>query len=158
AHSVSELRDKLRRRAEKLADIDTVVARLKEHGYLNDRQFAENYAARRLDSEGLGKMRVVRDLRQRRVAGGVAGKGAEKALNGVDEVQLIEQYLARKYRNKQLDRLLADPKELASAYRRLRYAGFTSGNAIRVLKSHARQAELLESLEGDEDQAAGSAE
>jgi regulatory protein len=68
AHSTGELREKLRRRAERQVDVDAVLAKLKESGYLNDRRFAENYASARLENQGLGKMRVLRDLRQRRVA------------------------------------------------------------------------------------------
>ena len=66
AHSAGELRDKLRRRGRE-EDVEAVMASLKEAGYLDDRQFAENYAATRLQNH-LGKMRVIRDLRQRRVA------------------------------------------------------------------------------------------
>jgi hypothetical protein len=36
---------------------------------------------------------------------------------------------------------------LASAHRKLRLAGFSSGNAIRVLKRHAAEAEKLEGME-----------
>jgi regulatory protein len=95
-------------------------------------------------------MRVLRDLRQRRVAPQVAEQAANRAFEGVDEVALIEQFLERKYRNKPLATLREDPKELASAYRRLRYAGFSSGNSIRVLKRYASEAEALESLESPE--------
>jgi hypothetical protein len=44
---------------------------------------------------------------------------------------------------------LRDEKHLASAYRKLRYAGFGSGNAIRVLKRYAERADELESLEDE---------
>jgi len=57
---------------------------------------------------------------------------------------VIEQFLARKYRGKNLAELLAEEKHLASAYRRLRTAGFGAGNSIRVLKRYAAQADLLE--------------
>jgi regulatory protein len=150
AHSISEIREKLRRRAGKLGDVDQVMARLKEHGFLDDRRFAEHFASRRVEGGGLGKMRVLRDLRQRRVAPQVAEQAANRAFEGVDEVALIEQFLERKYRNKPLATLREDPKELASAYRRLRYAGFSSGNSIRVLKRYASEAEALESLESPE--------
>jgi regulatory protein len=62
AHSSGELREKLRRRAQSDEDVDAVLAKLKESGYLNDQRFAENYATARLEDQGLGKMRVLRDL------------------------------------------------------------------------------------------------
>ena len=145
--SISELRLKLQRRAAEPGDIDQVIVKLKEYGYLNDAQLAENFAAARRDNEGFGKSRVIRDLRRRRVAPAVAEKAVAKAYEGVDETTAIEQYLGRKYRNKNLKELLSEDKNLASAYRRLLYAGFSSGTSIRVLKRYASGADELESLE-----------
>ena len=81
ALSVSELRDKLTRRAADPADVDPVLARLKEAGYLNDKQFSESYASWRRDDGGFGKTRVLRDLMARRVAPAVARQAAETAVN-----------------------------------------------------------------------------
>jgi regulatory protein len=150
AHSTAELREKLRRRAERAEDIDVVLAKLKELGYLDDRRFAESYAASRLENQGLGKMRVLRDLRQRRVAPKLAEQVTEKTYQETNETELIEDFLKRRYRGKQLGEFLSVEKNLAAAYRRLRYAGFRAGASIRVLKQYAKQAEELEGLEADE--------
>jgi regulatory protein len=147
AHSTGELREKLRRRAERAEDVDAVLAKLKELGYLDDKRFAESYAAARLENQGLGKMRVLRDLRQRRIAPQLAEQVAEKTYQETDETKLIEDFLKRKYRGKKLGEFLGEEKNLAGAYRRLRYAGFSAGASIRVLKRYARQAEELEGLE-----------
>ena len=153
AHSVGELRDKLRRRAERIEDVEAVLAKLKEAGYLDDRRYAEYYAAARLENEGLGKMRVLRDLRQRRVAGNLAEQVTEAAYQDTDETKLIEAFLARKYRGKQLRTFLKEEKNLASAFRRLRYAGFSAGASIRVLKRYAQQPDVLDALESEENEA-----
>ncbi len=149
AQSVSELRDKLRRKAAHREDIDDVLRRLKDAGFVNDQRFAESFAAWRRENQGLGKTRVVRDLLTRRVAPAVAAKAADAAFAGVDEIQMIEQFLARKFRGKNLRVLLKEEKHLASAFRKLRGAGFSPGNAIRVLKRYAAEADRLEEL-GDE--------
>ena len=47
AQSVGELREKLRRRAALMGDVDEVLAQLKDTGYLNDRRFAEGFGVRR---------------------------------------------------------------------------------------------------------------
>src|SRR5215472_1924928 len=78
AHSAGELGDKLRRRAERESDVDAVLARLKDHGYLDDNRFAENFASARLSNERLGKTRVERDLRRRRVAPALAERAVKK--------------------------------------------------------------------------------
>lgn len=150
AHSMGELREKLRRKAARQEDIPSVLTRLKECGYLDDRKFAETLATSRQENQGLGKFRVLRELRTRRVAPKLAESAVEKAYRGADETKLIEEYLRRKYRKEKLDEFLSDPKHLASAYRRLRYAGFSSGPAIRVLKRFAAEADALEGLEEGE--------
>lgn len=147
AQSVSEMREKLRRRAARREDVDEVMARLKQAGFLNDQRFADSFANWRRENEGLGKSRVVRDLMARRVAPGLAREASEAAYRGADEVAMIEAFLRRKYRGKDLGALLAEEKHLASAYRKLRTAGFSPGNSIRVLKRYAAEAERLEEME-----------
>lgn len=150
ALSSGQLRDKLSQKAQRKTDVDAVMTRLRDCGVLNDTQFAEHFAARRVESQGLGKARVLRDLRTRKVASNIAAQAVNAAYSEVDESDLIRQFLARKYRNRPLAELLKDPKELASAYRKLRMAGFSSSNSIAVLKGFSREADELESLEPDD--------
>lgn len=152
AHSLGEIREKLRRRCLQPEDVDAVMLKLKDAGYLNDRKFAESFASARLENDGLGKMRVLRDLRQHRIAPKLAEQVVQKTFESSDEVKLIENFLARKYRGKQLGAFLSEEKNLASAFRRLRYAGFSAGNSIRVLKRYAAQPDVLDTLEDDTSQ------
>jgi regulatory protein len=155
AHSINELRQKLERRAERASDVPGVLARLKEYGYLDDKRYAEALAAWRKDSQGLGRARALRDLRSRHVAPAVAEKAVAEVYREADEVAMVEAFLRRKFRAVPLDKFLAEPKNLASAYRRLRVAGFSSTNSLRVLKRFAREPEMLDALE---DEAAPGAE
>ena len=147
AQSSSELRAKLMRRAAAKSDVEQVIGRLKDAGFLNDKKFAEAFANWRRDDAGFGKMRVMRDLMARRVAPGLARQTTDAAYREADEIAMIEKFLARKYRGKDLGALLTEEKHLASAYRKLRGAGFSSGNSIRVLKRYAAEAERLEEME-----------
>lgn len=151
AQTSSELREKLKRRAAREQDVDLVIARLKDAGYLNDKRFAESFADWRRDNGGFGKARVTRDLMSRRVAPAVAIKAVDAAFKETDEVAMIEQYLARKYRGKDLGALLQEDKHLASAFRKLRGAGFSVGNSIRVLKRYAAEADRLEDMESPDE-------
>ncbi len=92
-------------------------------------------------------MRVLRELRQKRVAPKLAEQVTEQTFQDTNETDLIEAFLKRKYRGKQLGPFLAEEKNLAAAFRRLRYAGFSAGTAIRVLKRYASRAEELEGME-----------
>ncbi len=116
---------------------------------VNDRRFAGSFAEWRRESQGLGQTRVLRDLMARRVAPAVAKQAVDAAFEGVDETAMIEAFLKRKYRGKDLGALLQEQKELASAFRKLRGAGFSTGNSIRVLKRYAAEAERLEEMEED---------
>jgi regulatory protein len=147
AQTSSELRDKLKRRAAQETDVDLVIARLKDAGYLNDHRFAESFAHWRRDNDGFGKARVMHDLMNRRVAPALARQAADDAFKETDETAMIEQFLVRKYRGKDLGALLQQDKHLASAYRKLRAAGFSVGNSIRVLKRYAAEADRLEEME-----------
>jgi regulatory protein len=147
ACSSGELRLKLRARAERAEDVDTTLARLKEYRYLDDRRFAESFATARLENQRLGKHRVVRDLLRRRVAPALAESTAGKTFQQVDEVALIEEHIRRKFKHTKRSGLFKDQKDLASAYRRLLRAGFSTGNIIKVLKRFAANPELLDGLD-----------
>jgi regulatory protein len=151
AHSSGELREKLRGKAERTADVDPTIARLKEYGYLNDRKFAESFAAARLENEGLGKTRVLADLSRRRVAPAVAQQTVGKVYENVSEEALAEDLVRRKFRMASKENLFQDQKQMASAYRRLVRAGFRSATAIAVLKKFARDPDLLDGFEPPEE-------
>lgn len=152
ALSSGELKIRLHARAGAPEDVDEVMAKLAESGFLNDERYAEFYAAARRDNQTFGKLRVQRDLRNRKISPELARKAADQAFEGVDELEQATQFLERRYRNKNLSEFLQDPKNLASAYRRLRVAGFGSSNAIRVLKRYADRAGELEDSEPVEEE------
>jgi regulatory protein len=147
SHSSGEMREKLRRRAARAEDVDAVIARLKDNNYLDDRRFAEGFAAARLSNQRFGRTRVMQDLRGRRVAPGLAEKTVGEVYRDVDEAALIEEWVRRKYRLAPREGLFQDDKDLASAYRRLLRAGFRTGEIVRVLKRFARNPELLDDFE-----------
>jgi regulatory protein len=152
AYSIGELREKLRRRAERASDVDGILARLKDHGYLDDRRFAEGFAAARLSNERFGRTRVLQDLRHRRVAPGLAEQTVQKVYQEVDEEALIEEWIRRKYRLAEREGLFQEDKDLAAAYRRLLRAGFRTGEIVKVLKRFAKNPDLLDSFEPPEEE------
>jgi regulatory protein len=150
AYSISELKTRLKQRAARQEDVEPVLSRLKQAGVVNDRRFAGSFADWRRENQGMGKTRVLRDLMARRVAPAVAKEAVDAAFEGVDEIGMIEAFLKRKCRGKNLGALLQEQKELASAFRKLRGAGFSTGNSIRVLKRYAADAERLEEMDDSE--------
>lgn len=149
-YTVSELKTRLKKRAARPEDVEMVLHRLKESGVVNDRRFAGSLAEWKRENQGLGKTRVLRDLMARRVAPAVARQAVDAAFQGVDEIAMIQAFLERKYRGKDLSALLKEEKHLASAFRKLRGAGFSAGNSIRALKRYAAEADRLEEIEDAE--------
>jgi SOS response regulatory protein OraA/RecX len=152
--SVSELQLKLKQRAEAPGDVATVLGSLQSYGYIDDQRLSEGIASSRAQGGNTGAQRVVRDLLKKRIPPAVAREAVSQAFKDVDEPALIREYLARKMRGKNLGEYLKEPKNLASLYRKLRVAGFSSPSSIRVLKSYSEHAEELEEL----DSASGEAE
>ena len=141
AHSAAELKKKLAIRASSAGDLAHTLSRLREYGFTNDTKFSETFAMSRLQNQGFGKFRVMRDLRAKRVSERVASEAIEKAYAGIDESELIRNFLERKYRGKNLAQFLADEKNLLAAYRRLRTAGFSTGASLSVLKRYNQRAD-----------------
>ena len=95
-----ELRRLMKTRAAEGEDgeraIDAVVARLKELNYLSDTRFAADYTRLRKENEKFGRRRVQQDLAAKGVASELVGSAVGAAYEGVDEVALAREYVARK--------------------------------------------------------------
>src|SRR5688572_28375545 len=61
--SVAELRDRLLERCSNKAIVETVIARLREYGYLDDERYALGYASAKLRQQPMGRRRLQQDLR-----------------------------------------------------------------------------------------------
>jgi regulatory protein len=150
AHSAAEIQQKLIQRAASPADVPLIMSKLKEYGFADDQKFSEVFSSSRLSNEGFGKLRVMRDLQTKRVSRKVAEAAIEKTFAGTSEEQLVDQFLARKYRSRNLYDFLQEDKNLSSAYRKLRLAGFSSSASLAALKKHSkRSADLEEPAEED---------
>ena len=153
AMSSGELRQKLRLKALDPADIDPLIEQLTEYGVLNDARYAEAYASARKENQGFGQARVLNDLSKRRIPTALAKVAIATTFAGTDELVLNEDFLARKFRNKNLPEFLKETKNLASAFRRLRTAGYSSTNTLKVLRRYSEQANHIDedALEADPD-------
>lgn len=150
--SVAELKRLLRRKvaaqAEGEALVEAVVARLKEHRYLNDTEYAAAYTGYRRENEKLGRLRVVRDLKSKGVHGEIIEKTVNAAYADVNEEHLARQFLARKRVSRP-----ADEKQAARVFRLLFRAGFSSQTIFAILKHWEVADEVVEALAeiGDDD-------
>lgn len=128
------------------AKIGAVLARLKEYGYLNDADFAANYARLRQENASFGKRRVRQDLAVKGVHPEVIAATLETAYEDVNEEELARRHLERKGVKKP-----SNEKEAARVMRMLVRAGFASGVIYAILKKWDVPEEELAGLEQVED-------
>jgi len=122
--------------------IKTVLARLKEHGYLNDSAFAETYARLRQENEKLGARRIRQDLRQKGIRSDLIDKTLEARFSSTNEEALARQHLERKRIAKP-----TNEKETARVIRRLVAAGFSTGVVYKILRQWNVPDESLAALD-----------
>jgi regulatory protein len=144
AFGADELGAKLRLRAARAVDVETTIARLKDIGYLDDGRFAENFALNRAENDGFGRMRVLSDLRARRVPAKIAEKAVAHVFEDRSETDQIEAFIDRKMPSLRAGGKVEDDRALARAWRRLRHAGFSSSGSLAALKRLAARPELIE--------------
>jgi regulatory protein len=135
AHSVHEMKRALARRCEDLSLVKNVMARLKSAGLIDDARYAKQFARQRTEGRKQGKFRVARDLRARGVPDRHIEAALEEAAQNTDEAAIVRQRLERKLR---ASRGEIDDKKLASMYRSLLRAGFSSDVIRRELRSLTR--------------------
>src|SRR5579863_305663 len=122
--------------------VRSVLARLKEHGYLNDRSYAETYARLRQENEKLGARRVRNDLHQKGVRADVVEEAVSARYGETSEEALAREHLERKRIKKP-----ENEKEAARVMRRLVAAGFSTGTIYKILRRWDVPEESLAALD-----------
>jgi regulatory protein len=97
--SVAELRERLLqgRNANKEV-VEAVIARLREYGYLNDERFAYSYASLKVKQRPIGRRRLQRDLKLKKVANSVADEALELVYTETPEEKLIDAAIEKRIR------------------------------------------------------------
>ncbi|HEY6445495.1 MAG TPA: regulatory protein RecX [Acidobacteriaceae bacterium] len=148
--TVAEVKRLLRRRVEPgeagEARIDAAVARLKEHRYLDDAGYAQDYAKLRQENAKLGRRRVQQDLMHKGVQPEVIAKTLDAAYEGVSEEELARRHLERKRIRKP-----GNEKETARVARLLMRAGFSTGAIVRILKKWDVDGAAVTAIESADD-------
>jgi len=96
--SVAELRERLKRKGTPEAVVETVISRLKEYGYLDDERFAFSYASFKVKQRPLGRRRLERDLKFKKVSSEIANEALELVYTETPEEQLIDKAIAKRVR------------------------------------------------------------
>jgi len=147
--TVAEVKRLLRRRVEPGESgevaMNAVIARLKEHRYLDDAAYAKDYTRLRQENASLGKRRVQQDLMRKGVQAALIAKTLETSYENVDEEELARRHLERKRVAKP-----QNDKEAARVMRMLARAGFSTSIIYRILRRWEVPEEALAPLESME--------
>jgi regulatory protein len=123
AYSIHEMWVYLERRDEEKEVISSVVARLREQKYLDDARYALDYTRQHVQIRRQGHFRIARELRARGVPDRYIESAAETVFADTDEAALVRARLKRRLSHL---RGALDPRKIASLYRSLLAAGFSS--------------------------------
>ena len=124
------------------AAIGAVIARLKDHGYLNDASYAETFVRLRQENEKLGARRVQQDLQRKGIRTDLIKETVDARYGETNEEKLAREYLSRKRIPKP-----ESPEGTARVMRRLVAAGFSTGTIYKVLRKWDVPEEELAALD-----------
>jgi len=113
--SVAELRERLLQGKGVRANesiVETVIARLREYGYLDDERFAFSYASSKVKQRPIGRRRLQRDLKLKQVENSVADEALELVYAETPEEQLIDRAIEKRIRLRGRPKTRAEAKSL----------------------------------------------
>src|ERR1700677_3140593 len=128
--------------------VRAAIARLKEHGYLDDRVFAETYARLRHENEKHGARRVRQNLQKKGIHSELSAETIDARYGAASDERLAnEEKLALEYLDRKRIRKPTNEKETARVIRRLVTAGFSTGTIYKILRQWNVAEEELAALE-----------
>lgn len=111
--SVAELRERLLQgKNTNPAIVETVIARLEEYGYLNDERFAFSYASLKVKQRPVGRRRLQRDLKLKKVENKAAEEALEFVYAETSEEQLIDLAIQKRLRLRGRPKTRVEAKKL----------------------------------------------
>ena len=149
--SVAELRERLLEREwTDEAAADYAVAKLTEYGYLNDEQFALSFAQSRVRQKPVGRQRLARDLKNKKLDPETAEHALEKVFEETPEDTLLDEAVARRVRLRGKPTTREESKSLFDHLLRRGFSIDLVINKVRALSASAIGDENDES-DADED-------
>ena len=131
--SETQLREKLLAKSWLDASlIDVCVARLKELGYINDRDYALQYARARVGARSIGRSRLARELAEKKVSRDLIEEALDTVFAEVTEADLLAQAVAKHVR---IHGKPEDPKGAKKLMSHLLRRGFAYDRVAKTLRS-----------------------
>jgi regulatory protein len=97
--SIEELRERLLEgRGATPEIVELVIERLREYGYLDDERYAHSYASLRVQQRPIGRQRLQRDLRLKKIDQTTADQALDDVFANTPEEDLIDRAIAKRIR------------------------------------------------------------
>jgi regulatory protein len=110
--SIAELRERLAERCSSKTVIETVIARLREYGYLDDERYALGHASSKVRQQPIGRRRLELSLAKRKVDRAVADEALDQVFAETPEVELLDRALEKRVRLRGRPRTREEAKKL----------------------------------------------
>ena len=135
--SIAELRERLQGiGGSNKAVVEAVIERLREYGYLDDERFAFSYASLKVKQKPIGRRRLERDLKFKKVDTSVADEALELVYSETSEEELIDRAIERRVRIRGRPK---DRKEAKSLFDHLLRQGFAFELVSEKVRSLVRE-------------------
>jgi regulatory protein len=115
--------------------VGQVLARLEELGYLNDEEFAANFANSRLAAKPIGRSRLRRDLQRKKLPSETVENALDEAYEQQSEEELIDRAIGKRLRVKGAP---TDREETKRLFDYLIRRGFSYDLVIRKVREAAK--------------------
>lgn len=110
--SIEELRERLAERCSSKSVVETVIARLREYGYLDDERYALGYASAKVRQQPIGRRRLELSLVRKKVDRKVADEALNQVFAETSEEELLDQALQKRIRLRGRPTTRAEAKSL----------------------------------------------
>lgn len=110
--SIAELRERLSERCSSKDVVETVIARLREYGYLDDERYALGYASSKVRQQPIGRRRLELSLANKKVDRKVAAEALDQVYTETSEEELLDRALEKRVRLRGRPKTRAEAKSL----------------------------------------------
>lgn len=155
-YSVAEIRRALERKFSAGPKVETAIARLRELKYLDDRKFAELYAASLVRNRAFGRARTRRELKAKLVDYRTIEPALDGAYQDASESQLLERVLDLKLRTSLHGRLPLTRTRFYTLCQSLLRRGFRSDDIMKAVRSRPELKPVAEDVEPADLEAPGT--
>jgi len=123
--------------------VEQALARLEELGYLNDEEFATNFANSRLTAKPVGRTRLRRDLQRKKLSSETIESALDGAFEQQSEEELIERAISKHVRLKGAPATHEEAKKLFDYLIR---RGFSYDLVIRKVRDAGKGVEASDEI------------